>query len=73
MDPQVASQCTDSNSLGRVVMKYLVFKIRNPSGVLKMFLKNPKVVTLLNLNIFLTYLSFLIGLLPKSWHFIISV
>ena len=38
MDPQVASQCTDSNSIGRVVMKYLVFKIRNPSGVLKMFL-----------------------------------
>ena len=45
MDPQVASQCTDSNSIGRVVMKYLVFKIQNPSGVLKMFLKNPKVVT----------------------------
>ena len=44
MDPQVASQCTDSNSLGRVVMKYLVFKIRNPSGVLKMFLKNPNYI-----------------------------
>ena len=58
MDPQVASQCTDSNSLGRVVMKYLVFKIRNPSGVSTFSLQ---------------YLSFLIGLLPKSWHFIISV
>ena len=69
MDPQVASQCTDSNSLGRVVMKYLVFKIRNPSGVLKMFLKNPKVVTLLNLNIFLTIPQFSNWLAPKKLAF----
>ena len=62
MDPQVASQCTDINSIGRVVMKYLVFKIRNPSGVLKMF-------PLLNLNIFLTIPQFSNWLAPKKLAF----